>query len=390
MRLLRQPVFLAVAFSHLVVDILNGQIGLLLAVLSGPLRLSYANIGLVATAYSLTGAIMQPVFGLLADRLGSRWLAAGGVLWMAGFFALAAVTPGYWPLACLVAASLGSAAFHPPGTLQAARAGARYMAGRVATAASIFFLFGQSGLAAGPVVGGVLLEHLGKAGLLLATALALPVGLYSAWALQPAAVLEPARPAEGARPALRLRPNEPDWAAFRVVITLAGLRTWAQAVTTTFAPKFFQDQGAPPTQFGAIVACFMAGSAIGGVAGGVISDRWGRRWTVAASLALSILPFFFFPIAQGAWIYGLAVLAGFFNGAPHSIFVALAQRALPGRAAFASGLTLGLMFTAGALGAYLGGLAADQVGLGVVLQGNALLALAGAALSLVLPDKSDA
>src|SRR3990167_8686523 len=101
MRLLKHSSFLAVSLSHFIVDVFNGQIGILLAVLSGPL-------------------------------------------------ALAAVTPGYWPLLFLVVGSLGSAAFHPPGAMKASQMGNLHMAGQAATAASIFFLFGQSGLSLGP------------------------------------------------------------------------------------------------------------------------------------------------------------------------------------------------------------------------------------------------
>ena len=103
-----------------------------------------------------------------------------------------------------------------------------------------------------------------------------------------------------------------------------------------------------------------------------------RRWP------LSIVPFYLFPLAGGAWIYLLVGLAGFFNGAPHSIFITLAQRALPGRAAFASGLTAGMMFAFGAIGAYLGGLLGDRIGLLLVLQGSALIAILTTLLSVAL------
>ena len=48
LQLLRQPVFLAVALSHFAVDVFNGQTGILLAVLSLPLGLTNATIGLIA------------------------------------------------------------------------------------------------------------------------------------------------------------------------------------------------------------------------------------------------------------------------------------------------------------------------------------------------------
>jgi FSR family fosmidomycin resistance protein-like MFS transporter len=386
MRLLRHPVFLAVALSHFIVDVLNGQAGILLAVLSVPLGLTNADIGLIATIYSLVGSLAQPVFGWLADRHGSRWATAGGVLWMALFFSLVAVAPGYWPIVCLVVGAVGSAAFHPPGTMRAAQVGHLHMTGQVATAASVFFLFGQGGLSVGPAVGGVLIESLGRPGLLLITAITVPIGLFTAWQLRPAPVPPAASPARSAP--VDAPAGRPDRMVFILVMALASLRTAAQAILTTFAPKFFQDQGVSPAVYGAIVALYMGGSAIGGVFGGVLADRWGRRRTITLALLLSVLPFYFFPLASGGWIFLLAVLAGLFNGAPHSVFITMAQRALPGRAAMASGLTLGLMFAAGALGAFLGGLAADLAGLALVLQSTAALALAAAGLSLaVQPER---
>ncbi|HLC33598.1 MAG TPA: hypothetical protein VJJ70_01180, partial [Anaerolineales bacterium] len=70
------------------------------------------------------------------------------------------------------------------------------------------------------------------------------------------------------------------------------------------------------------------------------------------------------------------------------VLVTMAQRALPGRAGFAAGLTLGVMFAAGSLGAYLSGLGADRLGLAQVLQANALISVAAAAVVLALRRES--
>ena len=48
MRLLRQPVFFAVAFTHFIVDALNSQVGLLLAAFSLSLGLRNTTVGLQA------------------------------------------------------------------------------------------------------------------------------------------------------------------------------------------------------------------------------------------------------------------------------------------------------------------------------------------------------
>jgi len=51
------------------------------------------------------------------------------------------------------------------------------------------------------------------------------------------------------------------------VLLVAGLKSWGQMAITTFAPKFFHDLGLAPTIYGAILAVFMGGSAIGGALG---------------------------------------------------------------------------------------------------------------------------
>ncbi|MBF8286143.1 MAG: MFS transporter, partial [Anaerolineales bacterium] len=53
-------------------------------------------------------------------------------------------------------------------------------------------------------------------------------------------------------------------------------------------------------------------------------------------------------------------------------------------AALASGVVLGFMFTAGTLGVYASGLAADQFGLARVLQANAVLGLSAALTGFAL------
>jgi FSR family fosmidomycin resistance protein-like MFS transporter len=82
------------------------------------------------------------------------------------------------------------------------------------------------------------------------------------------------------------------------------------------------------------------------------------------------------------------LLAGFFGGMPHSILVLMAQSLMPGRRAFASGMTLGFMFFSGAIGSYLLGIVADQVGLALTLQYSALLLVVAFVAALFLPRHS--
>jgi hypothetical protein len=73
---------------------------------------------------------------------------------------------------------------------------------------------------------------------------------------------------------------------------------------------------------------------------------------------------------------------------PHSVLVIAAQSLIPGRRAFASGLTLGLMFFSGAVGTTVLGIIADEVGLAVALRNASFLLFFAASATLLLPKRS--
>jgi len=386
MSLLLDALFAIVAFGHLAVDILNGQRAILLAYLSGVLGLSNTALSLVSTVYIAMGALSQPVFGHLADRWGPRWLVAGGTLWMGTFFSLALFAPGYWSLALLVIASLGSGAFHPAGTMQANLRGRERFSGRETTATAYFFLFGQMGGFFGPLIGGPLLGLYGPPGLIALVAPAMVIGASAAYRL-------PAKPTpSAARLAGKISLRRILRAGLSASLLAFGLMTafqsWAQQNMITFVPKYLSDMGQPPGVYGLVSALFMAGVAVGNLAGGNLADRFGKRrvamWTLlAASAPLLAIPY----VQEMAWLYLLIPLSGLLTGATHSIIVVLAQRRLPSGIALASGLVLGFMFTSGALGTLLSGYLADLRGLPVVFTLSGVLVLLAAGLALTIKEQ---
>ena len=83
MSLFRDKNFVLAAVGHMLVDSLNGTRAIILTFLSIPLGLTNTLLGLYTTLYVVAGALAQPVFGYLADRVGLRRVVAGGILWMA-------------------------------------------------------------------------------------------------------------------------------------------------------------------------------------------------------------------------------------------------------------------------------------------------------------------
>ena len=391
MSLLLDALFSSVAFGHLIVDVLNGQRSVLLAYWSRQSGMSNTTLALVSTIYVCVASLSQPVFGWLADRFGrARLLAAGGILWMTIFFSLGLQLPVGWAIACLVLASLGSASFHPVGTMQATLRGRLHFERRETTATSWFFLFGQLGFFIGPIIGGPLLESFGPPGLLILSAPALVIGLNAAWRLRGSRTAAPpeAQAIRGPEPVAGSARRLASRGFLLALATVAALQAWAQQNMITFVPKYLSDLGQTPAVYGLVAGLFMGGSAVGNVAGGTLADRLGKRRVAVVTLALASLPLFLISVAGGtSWLYLLVPLAGMLTGAVHSIVVVLAQRAIRGGMALASGLTLGFMFSAGALGTLLCGPLADRWGFPLVFQITAGLALVAALVSLTLKER---
>lgn len=386
MALLLDALFSSVVLSHFAVDLLNGQRAVILTFLSVSLGLTNTALGFFSTVYVVTGAIFQPIFGFFADRLGSRWVIAGGVLWMAVFFSLALIIPGPQALWLLVLAALGSAAVHPAGTMQAVLQSRTYFTGRETTSTAYFFVFGQTGNFLGPIVAGPVLDRFGLAGLLWLVGLVVVIGLNAAKQLGVGALSVSSTLSLGEKETNSVGVERSKGVLPILTFALvAAFQAWSQQNMVTYVPKYLSDLGQSAGVYGPIAAMFLGGSAFGIGLGGSLADRFGKRRVAAASLALASIPLYLVSlVGWSPWLYILIPLAGGLTGAAHSILVVLAHRIIPGRMALASGLILGFMFSSGALGTMLCGYLADQWGFLPVFQLNAGIALVASLLALSL------
>jgi MFS transporter, FSR family, fosmidomycin resistance protein len=385
---LRERPFLAVSITHFFVDVLNSSRTLLVALLAVSIGLTNAQVGIALLLYNVGNALSQPLFGWLADRIGPRWLVIGGVGWMIGFFGMAALTPDWPALVALTLAGLGSGAFHPPGTMVAGQVSQQQRT----QATAVFFMMGQLGLFAGPVLAGLLLERFDRPGYLVLPALAL-IAFVSGWqwlANPPRSAplvtaADAAPPVRGARSRLTLSAPLARRAGPLIMIILSISSVSITAIN--FAPKLFTELGYGPQYVGLLSGLFMAGSAVGGVVGGALADRFNGRFVILLATLAGILPIYFYIPAPGAARLALLLLAGFSVGMPHSVLVLMVQSLLPNRRALASGLALGFMFFSGSVGSYALGLVADTVGLATTLQATAFLLPAATLGALLLPRR---
>lgn len=377
MPLLFDSLFSSVAFSHFMVDVFNASRPVLLTYLG----LTETQIALISTIYIWASALTQPFFGWISDRVGPRWLAAGGVLWMTVFYSGAVFIPSAGGLLCLIIAALGSSSFHPVGTVQATLQGRDRMAGRETTATALFFMAGQLGHFIGPIITGIILARLGLPALVILPIISIPIGFAMAYQLR--ANRPHPRPAQGDG-RIRLQAG----IGFIVILAIvATLQSWSQANMINFVPKYLKDLGLSAVTYGNIAGLFMGGSALGNIIGGHFGDRFTKRKVAAVALLLAALPIYIMSrIGWSPWLYLLIPIAGACTGSVHSIMVVLAQRIISGGMALASGLILGFIFSSGALGMLLTGPLAEQYGFPTVLLMTTGLVLLASPLAWMLKE----
>ncbi|MCG3211103.1 MAG: Fosmidomycin resistance protein [Anaerolineae bacterium] len=384
-QLFKSKVYAAVTLGHLTIDVFNNSGSVLVAFFSKQASWAVWQYGLAVGAYQLFSALAQPLFGWLADKVGSRWLGPGSVAWTISFMVLAVAvaqqTGNFWLfLMPFVLASIGSSAFHPLGTKHAAEEAALL----AATGTAVFFLFGQTGLAAGPFLAGFILDKIGVIGLYVLGLVGIPLAIFMTVAMrhtlpETASELQPSR---STSPAVR---KTVEWSTISVLAVLVAMRSWAFLGTVTFLPKLFQEMGWQATGYGLITTTYWMASALAGVVAGRFADRYGRRQVLSITLLAGSIPLYFLPVASGWQAFPLAILVGGLLGASHSILVVIAQSVLPGKKAFASGVTLGYLFGSGAIAAWIIGSLANSWGLAPVIQAGTLAGLAAAGLSWLLP-----
>lgn len=385
LQLFRNKLYAAVTLGHFTIDIFNNSGSVLVTFFSQQAGWAVWQYGLAIGIYQFLSALSQPLFGWLADKIGSRWLGPGSVAWTISFMifsvTVAHQTGNFWLFVVPFAlAGVGSGAFHPLGTKHAAEEAALL----AATGTAVFFLFGQTGLAAGPFLTGLILDKIGVAGLYGLALMGVPLVIFMGFAMRHATP-EMLEIHVGELVSLETTRRVVQWGAIGLLALLIGLRSWAFLGTVTFLPKLFQELGWEAAAYGLITTTFWMASAIAGVVAGGFADRYGRRQVVFVTMLLGSIPLYFLPLS-GSWqAFPLAIMAGGLMGAPHSILVVIAQSVLPFKKALASGITLGFLFGSGAIAAWIIGPLADVWGLATVMQGGMFVGIAAACVAWLLP-----
>ncbi len=369
------------SFAHFTNDLYAAFLAPLLPLVVAKFNLSLALAGLMGTSFNTTAAFAQPLFGMAADRIHRPIFTILGPLLTVLGMGLLGLSPSYAVmLAILFVTGIGTASFHPQSFALAGAAGGD----RRGTGLSVFVAGGELGYALGPLFAALIVGSLGLSGTVVAAGPGL-VACVLIWWL-----------ARSWRASITGAPSAlgPDLRKHGRLLALMWLlvvtRSVIQMSFILFLPLLLRQRGQSLILGATAVFLFGGIGAIGGLLGGTLSDRIGRRAVMAISAVLSAPLLLVFTQTTSGW--GLLPLAlggiAFYLSAP--VTIAMAQEVLPRRASLASSMVTGMAWGMAGVSLTLVGSLADRIGLANTLSAILALGLVGLACIALLPRQTQA
>ncbi|MCG7344516.1 MFS transporter [Sporosarcina sp. ACRSL] len=355
----------AIGACHLLNDTLQAVIPAMFPVLAKERGLSFTQLGYIYFALNMVASVLQPVVGYFSDRKPRPYALPIGMTFSLVGMAGLAIAPNYWLiLISVIILGFGSAVFHPEGSRVSFLAAGT----KRGLSQSIYQVGGNSGQALAPLISAFVLVPLGQKGAAVFIAVA-ALGIFilskiSAWYKKQ---LEMEKENNRKKVLLssigNLTKKQVGIALTLLLIIIFARSFYVTNVTSFYIFYLMEDYGLKIEQGQLYIFLFMALGAAGTFFGGPMADRIGRKNVIVLSLLVPLPLCLLLPHAP-LWAVGILLfLIGFFIMLSFSVTVIYSQELVPSKIGTMAGLTVGLAFGMGAIGAVVLGRLMDTIGI---------------------------
>lgn len=363
--------------SHFLNDMIQSIIPSIYPILKANFDFSFAQIGLITLVFQMTSSILQPFTGLYADRHPRPYALSVGMCFTLTGLLLLAFANNY--LAILIAVSIvgfGSSVFHPT----ASRVTQMASGGKKSLAQSIFQVGGNGGSALGPLLAAIIILPYGQLSIswfalaaLLAALIMIRLGAWYKARLKYIVKHPQKTPELNTNISKRAK-----YGALAILILLVFSKYFYTSCITSYFTFFLIDKfGVSVMASQLFLFVFLAAFAIGTVAGGMLGDRFGRKYVIWFSI-LGAAPFALaMPYVGLTWTIVCCFLSGLIIASAFSSIVVYATDLMPDKVGMIAGVFFGLMFGLGGLGSAFFGWLADKTSIEFIFQVSAFLPLLG-------------
>ena len=363
--------------SHFLNDMIQSIIPSIYPILKDKFDFTFMQIGIITLVFQMASSILQPFTGLYADKRPQPYaLSVGMCFTLVGLLLLAFAGNYLLILMAATVVGLGSAVFHPT----ASRVAQMASGGKKSLAQSIFQVGGNGGSAVGPLLAALIILPFGQHAIawfalaaLLAAVIMIRLGAWYKARLAYVVNHPQQQPLLNHNISRRAK-----YGALVILILLVFSKYFYTACITSYFTFFLIDK------FGVSVAAsqiylfvFLAAFAIGTVAGGMLGDRFGRKYVIWFSI-LGAAPFAIaLPFVNLTWTIICCFFSGLIIASAFSSIVVYATDLMPDKVGMIAGIFFGLMFGLGGLGSAFFGWLADKTSIEFIFEVSAFLPLLG-------------
>ncbi len=375
-----KKVIFAIFIVHFTGDFFLSFIRPLFPVLAEKFSLNLTQIGLITGVSTLMAFLIQPVFGLLADRYPPKRILLIGSFVGAVCIPQVGVVPAFGYVLVLIGlGSISSAIYHPTAAGMVSVYGGRH----TGLSMSLFGLGGTLGFTAGPIFLAAFVTIFGLHRLPITTLLGFLVFVMLIILIPASNGQAPQKQGDSGD----LRKQVADvWKAIVLIWIFAVSRGFVEQTAQTFIPVLYASEGYSLVSIGTVISLFTVGGSVSALVCGHLVDRIGYKLVYFFSFALSSPCMLLFIHGKGWPVYPLAFFSGFLMLATLFPGVALAQKIAPKNRSLASSFVMGFAMGIGGILTPLAGWLADTFGIRPVLSGIAIIPLATLYLVRYLPE----
>lgn len=370
-------VLFSIGFAHLLNDMIQSVVPAIYPILKDEYNLSFVQIGIITLVFQLTSSLLQPVVGWYADKHPRPYsLACGMVSTLIGLCLLSIANSFLFVLLSVAIIGCGSSVFHP----EASRVAQMASGGRKSLAQSIFQVGGNGGSAFGPLVAALVVLPFGQSAIswfsilaLLAILVLYRVGRWYSVRIRDGL----ARRVQSASKSVLL-PKSVVRKSLAILVILIFSKYFYIACMTNYFTFFLIEKFSVSIQHSQFyLFAFLGALAVGTVVGGILGDKYGRKYVILWSI-FGAAPFTLLLPYVDLWLtIVLSILAGFIIASAFSAILVYATDLMPDKVGMIAGIFFGLMFGIGGLGSALFGWMADYTGIEFVFRVSTILPLIG-------------
>lgn len=373
----------ALSAGHFSCDINTGALPGLLPFFVTLYGMDYKLAAGLMFASSFLSSIIQPLIGYISDKKSYAYLMPLGILLSGLSLGSVAFIHDYTLIFVAVTLmGIGNAIFHP----EAARMVNGLSEGNKALSMSIFSTGGSAGFCIGPILGASLATIWGMDALIFFGGFCIIMSSIIAFLMPRMRRMVKHIAKQQANDEAENKEN--DWNAFSRLTIFVIVRAALYTSLTTFLPLYCVNILNQSEAVGSVTITVLAMVGIfTNWMGGYAADRWGNSFVLRIGMTVMGLALLAFNFNHNlALLYVIVGCAGFALYACVGPMVVLGQTYLKKNIGMASGVTLGIGFSAGGVIAPMLGWVADTHGLEYVFYILPLFALTGLLTTFVLKD----